>query len=339
MAVDASFPIPGAVRLDDAQQALLRLLQSAPTHLSGAHLADRLGLSRTAVWKRIERLRTLGYQVEGSPRLGYRLAPEQDLLLPEDVLTGLPLQWLRGPVHHFVSLPSTNDAAKVLARQGAPEGTLVLAETQSAGRGRLGRTWESPPGTGIYLTLVLRPSLPPAELPKLTLLAAVAVVEAIQAATGLHTGIKWPNDILWQGKKLGGILTEMETESDIIFHVVLGVGLNVNTPAFPAPLAGIATSLASTGQTYSRLALVRAWLSAMDDLYGRFLRQEFAAILDRWRQLAVTLGQTVTIRRGDQIKTGLALDVAPDGALLLGRADGTVERILSGEIQQASPSG
>ncbi len=338
MVIEASSLIPGAVRLDDVLQELLRLLQTTSAHLSGEQLGARLGLSRTAVWKRIERLRALGYQVEGSSRRGYRLAPGQDLLLPADLSAALPLRWLQAPVYHFVSLPSTNDAAKELARQGAPEGTLVLSETQSAGRGRLGRTWESPPGTGIYLTLLLRPPLPPAELPKLTLLAAVAVVEAIQAATGLITGIKWPNDIIFQGKKLGGILTEMETESDAMRHVVLGVGLNLNTPEFPDHLREIATSLASTGQTYSRLATVRAFLAAMAGLYGRFLNQEFPAILDQWRQLTVTLGKTVTIRRGNDVYSGLALDVAPDGALLLARADGTIEKILSGEIQQASYS-
>ena len=330
--------IPGAVRLDDVQQDLLRLLQATPAHLSGEQLGARLGLSRTAVWKRIERLRALGYQVDGSPRRGYRLTPGQDLLFPAEISAALPLTWLQGPVYHFVSLPSTNDTAKELARQGAPEGTLVLAETQSAGRGRLGRTWESPPGTGLYLSLLLRPPLPPVELPRLTLLAAVAVVEAIQAATGLRTGIKWPNDIIFQGKKLGGILTEMETESDAMRHVVLGVGLNLNTPAFPEHLREIATSLAVTGRTYSRLATLRAFLTAMDRLYGRFLNQEFPAILDRWRQLSVTLGKTVTIRRGADVHTGLALDVALDGALLLARPDGSVERILSGEIQQASCS-
>lgn len=335
MTPNSSLIIPGAVRLDAGQQDLLRCLRAAATHLSGEHLGACLGLSRTAIWKRIERLRGLGYQVEGSSRRGYRLSADQDLLLPEDVSADLSLNLLGGPVYHFVNLPSTNDAAKELARRGAPEGTLLLAETQSAGRGRLGRTWESPPGTGIYLTLLLRPPLPPAELPKLTLIAAVAVVEAIQAATGLQTGIKWPNDIIFQGKKLGGILTEMETESDCMRHVVLGLGLNLNTPAFPEHLRDIATSLANTGRTYSRLATIRAFLETMDNLYGRFLRLEFPALLDRWRQLTVTLGKTVTIRQGGEVLTGHALDVASDGALLLARPDGSVVKVLSGEIQQA----
>jgi BirA family biotin operon repressor/biotin-[acetyl-CoA-carboxylase] ligase len=328
--------IPGSIRLEEGQQRLLRLLSETAEYLSGEDLGERLGLSRTAIWKRIERLRDLGYQVEGSPRRGYRLAAGQDLLWLPDLLVDLPLQRLRGPVHHFVSLPSTNDAAKELARRGAPEGTVCLAETQTAGRGRLGRQWESPLNTGIYLSLILRPPLPPLELPKLTLIAAVAVVEAIHQACGVATGIKWPNDIIFAGKKLGGILTEMETESDAMSHVVLGVGLNVNTAAFPEPLQEIAISLASAGQTYSRTAIVRAFLMALDRLYGRFLRQEFPAILEQWRQHAVMLGKMVTIRQGPATITGVATDVALDGALLLVRPDGSTVRVLSGEIQKAS---
>jgi len=325
-----------SVRLDDGQYELLRLLQTTSDYLSGEQLGVRLGLSRTAIWKRIERLRDLGFAVEGSSRRGYRLAPTQDLLFPEEVKAGLALQWLTGPVYHVISLPSTNDAAKALARRGAAEGTLLLAEGQSAGRGRLGRTWESPLGTGIYLSLLLRPPLPPAELPKITLMAAVAVVTALQTACRVNTGIKWPNDIIHQGKKLGGILTEMETESDAISHVVVGIGLNINTPVFPEYLRETATSLAGAGVTYPRLPIIRALLAAMDGLYGRFLQQDFAAILSQWRQQAVMLGKSVTIRRGEVVHTGVALDVAEDGALLLARPDGGVEKIFSGEIETAS---
>ncbi len=324
-----------AVYLEQVQEELLGLLQNASTFLSGAQLAARLQLSRTAVWKRIERLRSLGYQVEGSSRRGYRLAPGQELLLPAAILADLPLQRLAGPVHHYVSLPSTNDAAKELARQGAPEGTLVVAERQTAGRGRLGRVWESPPFTGLYLTLILRPPRPPAELPTLTLTAAVAAVEALQTATGVTTGIKWPNDIIFQGKKLGGILTEMETESDRMSFVVLGVGLNLNTPVFPEHLREIATSLAVTGRTYSRLATLRALLQALDHWYDVFLRDGFGDILARWRQATVTLGKVVCCRQGEREITGLAREIAPDGALIVVRPDGTEERVLSGEIQPA----
>ncbi len=324
--------VPDILELDQVQQDLLLMLKQTGAHLSGEQIGSRLNLSRTAVWKRIERLRACGYLVEGSSRRGYRLSPEQDLLLSAEISQDLPCQWLRGPVLHFVTLPSTNDMAKELARQGYPEGSVLIAETQSAGRGRLGRVWESPTGAGIYLSLILRPPLPPAELPKLTLTAAVAVVEAIKEATDLEVGIKWPNDILFAGKKLGGILTEMETESDQMSHLILGIGLNINTPAFPEHLQTTATSLRSTGRRYSRLAIVRAFLKAMDLYYGRFLRQEFPTILDLWRRAAVTLGKPVTVKCGGEEISGLALDVAPDGALLVARPGGGVEKIISGEI-------
>ncbi|AEB10675.1 biotin--[acetyl-CoA-carboxylase] ligase [Desulfobacca acetoxidans] len=326
------------LELDQVQQDLLIALKKTVAFLSGEQLGLQLGLSRTAVWKRIERLRGWGYRVEGSSRRGYRLDPEQDLLLPVEIAQNLPHRFLRGPVWHFMNLPSTNDMAKDLARQGNPEGSIIVAESQSAGRGRMGRIWESPPGGGIYLSLILRPPLPPAELPRLTLTAAVAVIQAIREVAGLAADIKWPNDILLQGKKLGGILTEMETESDQMSHVILGLGLNVNTTVFPEPVRRLATSLASAGKRYSRLAILRSLLAALDSLYGRFLQEEFPAILDLWRQSAVTLGQQVTVRQGKEIISGLALDVDSDGALLLQQPDGRIEKVISGEIANGPPN-
>lgn len=331
--------VQNILELDQVQQDLLLMLKQTGTFLSGEELGSRLGLSRTAVWKRIERLRTCGYLVEGSSRRGYRLEPEQDLLLAAEIMAELPLQRLKGPVWHFVSLPSTNDLAKDFARRGYPEGSVLLAETQTAGRGRLGRVWESPLGKGIYLSIILRPPLPPTELPKLTLTAAVAVVEALKKITPLKIGIKWPNDILLDGKKLGGILTEMETESDRMSYVILGVGLNINTAIFPDYLQMQATSLAGTGRTYSRLAIVRAFLSAMDELYGNFLNQKFPEILDLWRRAAVTLGKPVKVKLGGREISGLAVDVAPDGALLVEKPGGEVQRIISGEIEGPLPVG
>ena len=205
-----------------------------------------MGLSRAAVWKRVHRLKAQGYVIEGSPRRGYRLLAVPDKLLPEEVLQGLKTRVFTGPVHHFETLDSTNDLAKELAVQGAPEGTVVVAEAQTGGRGRLGREWDSPPGVGLYVSLVLRPMLPPMELPQITLTTAVAVVRAVRRVAGVAPGIKWPNDLLLNGKKLGGILTEMETESDRIRHVVVGLGLNVNNPGFPPELAATATSLTLT---------------------------------------------------------------------------------------------
>jgi BirA family transcriptional regulator, biotin operon repressor / biotin---[acetyl-CoA-carboxylase] ligase len=233
---------------------LLNLLREAESFVSGEILAARVGLSRAGVWKRLNRLKALGYVIEGEPRRGYRLVSAPDKLFPEEILYGLGTKTLRGPIYHFETTASTSDTAKSLGTRGAAEGALVVAETQTAGRGRLGRHWVSPPGTGIYASLLLRPPLPPNELPQITLSTAVAMVRALTRAVGITPGIKWPNDLILKGKKLGGILTEMETESDQIRYLVVGLGLNVNTPDFPPELADTATSLfLEEGRSFSRV--------------------------------------------------------------------------------------
>jgi BirA family transcriptional regulator, biotin operon repressor / biotin---[acetyl-CoA-carboxylase] ligase len=314
-------------------EPVLQALKVAADPVSGEVLAARLGLSRAGVWKRIQRLKSLGYIIDGSPRRGYLLREVPDKLLPDEVAQGLKAQLFKGPVHHHETLGSTNDLAKELGSQGAPEGTVVVAETQTRGRGRLGRDWNSPPGVGLYVSLLLRPELPPEELPQITLTAAVAAVKAVQAVCGLTPGIKWPNDLLWEGKKLGGILTEMETESDCIRHLVVGLGVNVNNRDFPPEIAATATSLslASCGPV-SRLHLLQAYLEEFEALYHRFLNREFNAILSQWKEFAVTLGRVVTVRQGLKEITGLALEVAPDGALLIETRPGEVVRVTSGEI-------
>ncbi|MFZ5452645.1 MAG: biotin--[acetyl-CoA-carboxylase] ligase [Thermodesulfobacteriota bacterium] len=318
---------------DAVSATILGALKESPVPLSGEALAGLLGLSRAAVWKRIHRLKALGYAIEGSPRRGYRLLGVPDKLLPAEILQGLKTRYLKGPIHHFESLPSTNDLAKELGSQDAPEGSLVVAESQTQGRGRLGREWDSPPGDGIYVSLLLRPPLPPSEMPQITLTTAVAVVRALKKAAGVAPGIKWPNDLLLDGKKLGGILTEMETESDCIRHLVVGLGLNVNNREFPPPLNLTATSLAlATGSSSSRLRILKAWLEEFEALYDLFLHQDFRVILDEWREYNVTLGQTVTVRQGPREISGLALEVATDGALLLRQRTGEVVRVTSGEI-------
>lgn len=325
---------PRGLKDGDAVEAtILGALKEAGAPLSGEALAGLLGLSRAAVWKRINRLKALGYSIEGSPRRGYLLLGLPDKLLPGEIIQGLKTRYLRGPIHHFETLHSTNDLAKELGSRDAPEGSLVVAESQTRGRGRLGREWDSPPGTGLYVSILLRPSLPPTEMPQITLTAAVAVVRALRRATGVAPGIKWPNDLLVDGKKLGGILTEMETESDQIRHLVVGLGLNINNREFPPPLDLTATSLAlATGSSFCRREILRAWLEEFEALYDLFLNRDFGVILDEWRGYNVTLGQTVTVRQGPGEISGLALEVAGDGALLIRQSTGEVIRVTSGEI-------
>jgi BirA family transcriptional regulator, biotin operon repressor / biotin---[acetyl-CoA-carboxylase] ligase len=312
---------------------VLEALRTATQPVSGERLAAAAGVSRAAVWKRINRLKALGYAIAGEPRKGYRLLSAPDKLLPEEILHGLATRRLRGPVHHFEAVASTSDLAKALGAKGAPEGALVVAEAQQAGRGRLGRHWDSPAGVGLYVSLLLRPSLPPTELPQITLTAAVAAVRALQRAAGLTPGIKWPNDLLLAGKKVGGILTEMETESDQIRYLVLGWGLNVNNPGFPPELAALATSLfLAGGRTFSRLALLKAWLEEFETLYERFLARDFPGILREWKHYAVTLGREVEVRQGSRAIQGRAVDVDADGALLVAQRGGEIVRVVSGEL-------
>lgn len=321
-------------------KAVLQALKAAGAPLSGETLASHLGLSRMAVWKRINRLKALGYTIEGSPRRGYRLLGIPDKLLPEEILAGLQTRLFKGPIYHFEVLPSTNDLAKELGAKGAPEGTLVVAEGQSKGRGRLGRRWDSPPGAGLYASLLLRPPLPPTELPQITLTTAVAVVRALRRAAGLTCGIKWPNDLLLNGKKLGGILTEMETETDQIRHLIVGLGLNVNNSQFPEGLKTTATSLAlEGGRPFCRLTILKAWLEEFESLYERFLARQFPDILKEWKTYTVTLGKAVTVRQGTVEVCGEAQEVAPDGALLIQTTTGEIVRVTSGEIAPAPPEG
>jgi BirA family biotin operon repressor/biotin-[acetyl-CoA-carboxylase] ligase len=314
-------------------EAVLRALKDADAPISGEALGAELGVSRMAVWKRIHRLKTLGYAIQGSPRRGYHLLGVPDKLFPEEISQGLELHRLQGPIHHFETLASTNDLAKQLGATGAREGTLVVAETQSKGRGRLDRQWDSPPGVGLYASLLLRPPLPPMDLPQITLMVAVAVVRALRRVTGLAPGIKWPNDLMLSGKKLGGILTEMETESERIRHLVVGLGLNVNNREFPPELKATATSLSlATGGTFSRLSILKAWLEELETLYEQFLAGDFVAILEEWKSSTVTLGKMVAVRQGAAEIRGQALDVAPDGALLILTGAGEIVRVTSGEI-------
>jgi len=322
-----------APEADPGTTALLAALRQAPGPVSGESLAARLGLSRAAIWKRVQRLKALGYEIAGEPRQGYRLLAAPDKLLPGEILAGLATRRFRGPVHAFSRISSTNDYAKELGRREAPEGTLVVAEAQEAGRGRLGRTWASPAGVGLYVSLLLRPPLPPLELPRLTLTVAVAVARALERTTGVRPGIKWPNDLLLEGRKLAGILTELETEAERIRYLVVGLGLNVNTPVFPPELADTATSLyLATGRPHSRIRLLQAWLEDFEALYELFLARRFPEILAEWKARTVTLGRPARVRQGERELCGLAVEVDSDGALVLQVSGGERVRVTSGEL-------
>lgn len=309
------------------------LKKSAGLYISGEELSNRLAVSRTAIWKHIGALREEGYEIESSPRLGYRLVAVPDLLLPMEIGADLKSQLLGKKIYHQREVDSTNRVARELAAAGEAEGAVVLAESQTAGRGRLGRAWSSPAG-GVWMSLLLRPNLVPYKAQLITLMAAVAAVEATQAVAGIQLGIKWPNDLMSNGKKVAGILTELSAEMERVNYLVLGLGINVNIAAedFPADVRGVATSLlAETGSAISRVTWVREFLEIMDREYSRSQGEGFEDVLARWRQYSVTLGCQVEVRLGDRIIFGTALNIDEEGALLVKTELGT-EKFLAGEV-------
>ncbi|SHJ47898.1 biotin--[acetyl-CoA-carboxylase] ligase [Propionispora hippei] len=303
-------------------------------YISGEEISRQLMVSRTAIWKHIRALKQDGYLIEAHPRRGYCLSELPDLLLPDEIKNDLSTQVLGKEIYWFDSIDSTSNEAKKLAAAGCPEGTLVLAEAQCTGRGRLARGWFSPRGKGIWLSVVLRPPFQPYDAPKCTLMTAVALTRAIRRATGVPCGIKWPNDILYNGKKVVGILTEMSAEMDAINYVVLGMGTNVNIAAdeFPDELAGIATSLAeAAGRPFCRKTLLKEILAELETVYLEVSRSGFDSILKEWRRLSVTLGQTVQVVGPDKQFSGLAVDIDASGALLV-QTDGSLETVIAGDV-------
>jgi len=314
-------------------ELLLFLLSKKGIYVSGEELSEKFGVSRTAIWKQINRLRELGYEIDSVPRVGYCLKKSPDLLLPEEIVQNGPFEFLASKIYHYTSIGSTNDEAKKLAQMGAPHGTLVIAEEQTGGRGRLGRKWVSPPGQGIWLSIILRPSLEPSEAPRITMACAVAAAKAIRQEVGVNCLIKWPNDLLIDGKKVAGILTEMSADMDKIHYVVTGIGMNVNNAEFPPDIEKTATSLKlASGEEVERLKILTQFLSQFEEIYRSLESGEFEAILGEWRQLSCNLGKRVRIIGRNFELEGTALDVDGDGALLIKTDEGQVERVLSGDV-------
>src|SRR5712664_4048951 len=264
--------------------ALVTLLaENGTIVVSGTRVARGIGVSRSTVWKWVERLRELGVRVKGHPRTGYFLERVPDILTTDMLRQRLKGSLFGKRIYHFFKVDSTNRVALELGHAGEPEGTVILGEEQTAGRGRAGRGWHSERAAGIYVTLLLRPKLAPVQAPLLTMLAGLSAHTAIQAQTGLAVDLKWPNDLLIGGKKAGGILTEMHAEPAQVRFVIVGIGLNVNQEKFASELGAIATSLrAETGRQQSRLELLVRLLMEFETDYGRFLRDGVASVVARF---------------------------------------------------------
>lgn len=324
------------------KEIILKLLKNAaPSHLSGEEIAGKLKTSRTAVWKNIKSLQKSGYNVEGSPRLGYRLLETPDLLYAAEISEGLRTGIIAkrpGLIYHFMQVDSTNNRLKELAEEGAPEGTVVVAEEQTGGKGRLGRTWISPRSKGIWFSVLFKPSKPLEEISVFTLLTAVAVARSINNKfPGIDAGIKWPNDILIKGRKVCGILTELKAEADRLHYLITGIGLNFNSTDndFPPELKGQATSilLENNGQPLlPRKELAGEILREMDGMYQKYLTSGTGEILLQWKALSITLGREISIQNLGETFSGRALDIDQYGALIVAGNDGKKKRFVAGEI-------
>ncbi len=317
-------------------QILSALRTAGGGSVSGAELSQKLGVSRAAIWGRIEELRQLGYDIEASPHRGYRLLTAPDLLHADDLLSRLgKVKVIGRDIRVFQETTSTNDVIEKLARDGVKEGVVVFAESQTRGRGRLGRKWLSPGQKGLWFSVLLRPDLRPQEATQLTVAAATALVRAIALQTGLKPEIKWPNDILIRNRKVAGILTEMSAELDHVKHVILGIGVdvNLNPGEFPPELRKLATSLKiETGGTTSRSELAAAILRELENDYARVCSGHFAAVADEWEENCSTLGRQVGIRIGHRQIRGRVESLGEDGALLLRTEHGHIERVISGDV-------
>jgi BirA family biotin operon repressor/biotin-[acetyl-CoA-carboxylase] ligase len=302
---------------------------------SGQSLSVELKITRTAIWKHVKALRAAGYEVESRPKLGYRFLAAPDALLPTEIVEGLATRYIgRQTILYFRSCPSTNDAARSLGHREAAEGSLAVAESQTRGRGRLGRGWVSPAGKGVYVSVLLRPNIAPEEAFKLTLLSAVAAARAV-ASAGLEPRIKWPNDVLLDGRKVAGILTELEAEADRLHLAVVGIGINVNTTAslFPRSLRGQATSIRmETGKRTSRLRVLQVLLEALEERYELLKAGRFEEVLSEWRALDITRGSRVRAVLLEGEVEGYARDIDEDGALLIADDSGKEHRITAGDI-------
>lgn len=314
------------------KEKILRVLHLG-RYVSGAELARQLKVSKVAIWKHVQTLKSDGYSIESRPRMGYRLIAAPELLLPYEVRRGLKTKFVGREISYYREVNSTQEIAKRLATKGSGEGTLVVAETQTAGKGRRSRDWYSPEG-GIYLSIILRPKVSPSRTPLMALLAGLAAAKTIRKLYKLKAELKWPNDILVNDRKVGGVLIEIAAETDLINWLVVGIGLNANTKSvfLPRELRKTVVSLEEEcGGKISRMELVRKLLEEVEQLYLIFKKQGGAPILEGWKSMTNTLGAKVRVTNGKVIE-GKAMDVDQDGALIIKIADGNVERVVAGDV-------
>ena len=316
-----------------AKEKILQQLRESGGFVSGEELSGILHVTRTAVWKNINLLREEGYGIDSVTNRGYRLASCPDRYSPEEIGAGLETEMLGRNAFCYETVDSTNEEAKRQALAGAPGGSLFIAEQQTGGKGRLGRNWVSPAGTGMWFSILLRPGVLPLRIAATTLLAGVAVCGAIREITGCEAMIKWPNDIVAGTRKICGILTEMSAEMERVEFVVIGIGINANTTAFPEALQSKATSIRlETGKPVRRVALLQEILRRLEKLLKENAVALTPAFLESYRSMCASLGRLVGFQRDGRRMTGTAADISPEGELIVRLSDGSLETVFSGEV-------
>ena len=318
---------------------ILKLLRETEGYISGQQISERFGVSRTAVWKVIRQLQEDGYQVEAVRNKGYHIVDSPDVMTREELTSLMKTRWAGRNILYYDVTDSTNQRIKQAGDEDAPHGTLAVADRQTAGRGRRGRSWESPAGSSIYMSILLRPDIAPNKASMLTLVMALSVAEGIRECVGSgedipEIQIKWPNDIIINGKKLVGILTEMSAQIDYINHVTVGVGINVNMTEFPEELADTATSLRlECGHTVKRAPLIAAVMERLEENYGIFLETEdLSGLLERYSTLLVNRDRDVLIIGQKENYQAHAIGIDNTGELIVRKEDGTLEKIYAGEV-------
>lgn len=302
------------------KEEILRLLRSADGYISGQELCNRFGVSRTAVWKAINQLKEAGYEIEAQQNKGYRLMAAPDLMTEAEIKSLLHTDWVAKEVLYFDTIDSTNTKAQELAEKGYPSGTLVVADKQESGKGRRGRSWVSPSGTGIFMTLMIKPDINPNNASMLTLVAALAVAKAITSVTGEEALIKWPNDIVVNGKKVCGILTEMNAQFDYINHIVVGIGINVHNESFPEEISQMASSLMieAGGKRFHRAQIIAETMSYFEQYYDTFLKtQDLSALVREYDKLLVNRNKSVRVLDPKEPFDGKAMGITSKGELIV----------------------
>lgn len=325
--------------MESTKTRILTVLRSHEGYLSGQELCSQLGISRTAVWKYMKQLKEEGYQIQAVPNKGYCLIDVPDILGESEISSRLTTKWAGRNVYFLEETDSTNLQAKHLADAGAVSGTLVVTDCQTKGRGRRGRMWESPRGSSVYMTLLMRPEILPGRASMLTLVMGLSVAQVIQKVLELEKSescvqIKWPNDVVLSGKKLVGILTEMNAQIDYIEYLVIGVGINVNTGEFPEELKDKATSLLKElGHPVNRAQLIAEIMQAFEKNYGIFEKtQDLSGLIEDYQAISANYQQPVRVLEPGNEYTGIARGINKLGELLVEREDGTVENVYSGEV-------